>query len=224
MQYRKRALLVSLAALSLATPLGCDSGTPSATDDAGMIEPPDAAMLVVDDARPADDAFSGPPDAFNASVGETGRMVGMTEAHNYFRRMVATDTPVPALVWDADIAAVAQAYSEELAANGCGLSHSSNGYGENLYWQRGLTVTPMDVVDGWHGEIACYTYGPFMRGDSCDMACTSAMNASGCGHYTQVVWRETRRLGRGMARCSSGAEIWTCNYDPPGNYLGRNPY
>ncbi|MFN9811079.1 MAG: CAP domain-containing protein [Deltaproteobacteria bacterium] len=205
------SLLVALATT------GCDASGPSPADDAG-VGVPDAPVVV------ADDAFVTEPDAFDPGAGETGRMVGMTEAHNRFRAMAATDDPLPALIWDTELAAVAQAYSEELARSGCGLMHSSTGYGENLYWQRGLTVSAADVVEGWHAEIACYRYGPFMRGDACDMACTRRMNASGCGHYTQVVWRDTRRLGCGMATCSNGAEIWTCNYDPAGNYLGQEPY
>ncbi|MBI5529356.1 MAG: Fis family transcriptional regulator [Deltaproteobacteria bacterium] len=158
------------------------------------------------------------------SGSETGRMVGMTEAHNRHRRAAETDTPIPDLVWAEEIAAVAQAYSEKLAAEGCDLVHSSGDYGENLYWQSGLTVTPADVVKSWHDEIECYTHGTFMEGDNCDEACVAAMNSSGCGHYTQVVWRDTHRLGCGMAACDSGAEIWTCNYDPPGNYVGELPF
>lgn len=216
----KSSLRLSLFAATLAI-VGCDNGSPPPTTetDAGMTATEDDAYVA-----PGDDAFVGEPDAFSAGAGETGRMVGMTEAHNRFRAMATTDTPIPALVWDTDLAAIAQAYSEELANNGCGLTHSSNGYGENLYWQRGLSVSAADVVASWHEEIDCYTYGPFMRGDSCNASCVAAMNASGCGHYTQVVWRNTRRLGCGVATCSNGAEIWTCNYDPPGNYLGQEPY
>lgn len=217
----RRLSLVVGSWLCLSALAACDEPRRMREDDAGGgRESPDAFTPAVED-----DAFTpAPPDAFNAAAGETGRMVGMTEAHNRFRAMADTDTPIPALVWDAELAAVAQAYSEELANSGCGLSHSSNGYGENLYWQRGSSVSAEDVVASWHEEIECYTYGAFMRGDACNSSCIEAMNSSGCGHYTQVVWRTTRRLGCGMATCSSGAEIWTCNYDPPGNYLGREPY
>lgn len=158
------------------------------------------------------------------SNGETGRMVGMTAAHNRFRAMVESDTPLPNLEWSTELAAIAQAYSESLAADGCAFRHSGNDYGENLYWQQGLSVTPEDVVASWYEEVECYTYGTFMGTDACDSACVAAQNSSGCGHYTQVVWRDTVHVGCGMATCDSGAEIWTCNYDPPGNYLGENPY
>ena len=70
--------------------------------------------------------------------GETGMLVGITEAHNRVR--AATAEGLPPLVWDNDIAAVAQAWSDNLAANGCGLTHSrGSGYGENLAWFGGWT-------------------------------------------------------------------------------------
>ena len=43
------------------------------------------------------------------------------------------------------------------------------------------------------------------------------------GHYTQMVWRETTALGCGEAICNKTL-IVACNYDPPGNYIGRRPY
>ena len=40
------------------------------------------------------------------------------------------------------------------------------------------------------------------------------------GHFTQVVWRESRELGIGMAKNRSGEVFIVANYDPPGNYIG----
>ncbi|KAE9446141.1 hypothetical protein C3L33_21961, partial [Rhododendron williamsianum] len=45
-----------------------------------------------------------------------------------------------------------------------------------------------------------------------------------CGHYTQVVWRNSVRLGCARVRCNDGLWFITCNYDPPGNYVGQRPY
>ena len=44
-----------------------------------------------------------------------------------------------------------------------------------------------------------------------------------CGHYTQVVWRKSLRVGCGMATCGA-TEVWVCNYDPAGNWDGERPY
>jgi hypothetical protein len=83
------------------------------------------------------------------------------------------------------------------------------------------------AVQGWSAEVACYTYGTFMAGDKCDMACTSAMNSDGCGHYTQVVWRASTQIGCGVTSCGSGFNMQTeviCNYSPAGNFIGEKPY
>ena len=48
-------------------------------------------------------------------------------------------------------------------------------------------------------------------------------NWAPAGHYTQMVWRETTRLGCGQAICN-GTLIVACNYSPAGNVLGRKPY
>lgn len=44
------------------------------------------------------------------------------------------------------------------------------------------------------------------------------------GHYSQVIWRDTKLIGAGVATCRNGSQIWVCNYDPPGNYIGEKVY
>lgn len=46
-----------------------------------------------------------------------------------------------------------------------------------------------------------------------------SFQCNACGHYTQVVWRDSERLGCGVGDCTGGGEIWVCNYDPPGNVI-----
>ena len=38
------------------------------------------------------------------------------------------------------------------------------------------------------------------------------------GHFTQVVWRNTKRVGCALSRKDKHV-IVVCKYDPPGNYL-----
>jgi len=46
-----------------------------------------------------------------------------------------------------------------------------------------------------------------------------------CGHYTQVVWKNSTKIGCAGVVCSNGGGIiYGCNYDPPGNYSGQKPY
>lgn len=145
---------------------------------------------------------------------EPPAMNGMTAAHNAARASVSppASTPIPPLTWSGDIAAVAQAYAEN-----CVFQHSNNQYGENLYATTG-GGNPQGVVGSWVSEAKDYNYA------------TNTCNAT-CGHYTQVVWANSARLGCGMAVCNKNSpfgggtwEIWVCNYDPPGNYIGERPY
>lgn len=165
---------------------------------------------------------------------EPGKLAGITERHNYYRRMVNTDESLPELVWDPEIAVLAQEWAEVLAGD-CSFEHSGRrGLGENLATfgassERGLDNTGVDAVDMWHSEVDCYTYGTIagssnMGTEECSAECDEY---GGCGHYTQLVWRETLRVGCGVASCFRDGFYWdtyVCNYDPPGNYIGEYPY
>ena len=150
---------------------------------------------------------SGSPD--RGASPATGPMVEMVEAHNIWRRNVS----VPPLQWSAQLADTAQRWANTLQAEGCSMRHSSGGaFGENLSWSQGRRMTPSQVVDLWAEERFDYSY----ENNQC-------AQGKVCGHYTQVVWADTSTLGCGVARCGD-AEVWVCNYQPPGNYLGQRPY
>ena len=60
--------------------------------------------------------------------GETGRLKGITDAHNAVRAAVdgpAPDPALPELEWSDDLADVAQDWADELADRGCELVHSN---------------------------------------------------------------------------------------------------
>ena len=42
------------------------------------------------------------------------------------------------------------------------------------------------------------------------------------GHFTQVVWKESKKLGIAYASGKSGTYV-VANYDPAGNFLGQYP-
>lgn len=163
------------------------------------------------------------PDAGSEECVEPEIMQGMTAAHNAVRDTVEppNNEPLPPLSWSCELAAVAQAYAEHLANDlDCALVHSGGDYGENIYWSYGFQPSAQDVVDGWASEEPCYSYDKFPDQcsdvpDVCDQ----------CGHYTQMVWRNTELVGCGRALCGPQQEqIWVCNYDPPGNWLTQYPY
>eukprot|EP01018_Ginkgo_biloba_P006477 Gb_11049 [translate_table: standard] len=39
-----------------------------------------------------------------------------------------------------------------------------------------------------------------------------------------VVWKNSVKLGCARVVCGNGGNFITCNYDPPGNYVGQKPY
>jgi len=44
----------------------------------------------------------------------------------------------------------------------------------------------------------------------------------GIGHFTQMIWRDSKQLGCGVARCYLGTvRLWVCRYAPTGNWDGQ---
>lgn len=130
----------------------------------------------------------------------------MLAAHNGVRQAVG----VPSLTWSVELAAFAQQWANTLVARGQFAHRRNSPYGENLYEITGARTTPGEVVEQWVSESKNYRYG--------SNTCRGV-----CGHYTQIVWRDTRRVGCAVAG-TARSEVWVCNYDPPGNWVGKPPY
>jgi hypothetical protein len=88
-----------------------------------------------------------------------------------------------------------------------------HGHGENL--ALGYN-TPRSVCSAWGAsERAGYSYSP------------SSGFTSATGHFTQMVWRDTERVGCAEVYCPAmaGTSVTglfiVCHYEPPGNMLGR---
>ncbi|KAE9595037.1 hypothetical protein Lal_00041372 [Lupinus albus] len=124
---------------------------------------------------------------------------------------VRSEVNVPNLVWNDTVAAFAQNYANE--RKDCQLEHSDGGgnYGENIAMSTG-EMFGTDAVSMWVGEKPNY-----------DVNSNSCVGGE-CLHYTQVVWRTTTSIGCAKVRCDNGGTFITCNYYPPGNYMGDRPY
>lgn len=166
------------------------------------------------------------------SAGAASPLDGTLEAHNAVRAAVMGED-IPPLTWSDMLAEYAQEWAETLAAECDSIRHRNpNMYGENIAarWSFGMSSPPysgVEAVQAWADELECWTFGSIGRTEMCDRACVEAQSSSGCGHYTQLVWRNTQRVGCGYASCPAGnrkMEIIVCNYDPPGNYIGQEPY
>ncbi|XP_050210805.1 basic form of pathogenesis-related protein 1-like [Mercurialis annua] len=131
------------------------------------------------------------------------------DAHNAAR--IAVGAGLEPMTWDNTVAAYAQDYANQ-RINDCALIHSSGSYGENIAASSG-DFSGTGAVKLWVDEIAFYDYNS-----------NSCATGEQCGHYTQVVWRQSVRLGCAKVMCANGGTFITCNYDPPGNFIGEKPY
>jgi len=158
----------------------------------------------------------------------------MVNSHNKVRHSVnagtywdqpVPGTPVADVVWDELLAEVAHNYASD-----CHWGHNSNrsaeyaaaggsGYvGENIAASSGNPTTDSVVDSQWGAEAKSYNYS--------NNSCSGV-----CGHYTQVAWKTSTRIGCARVHCDSftGGISWSgyftvCNYAPGGNMNGQRPY
>lgn len=157
---------------------------------------------------------------------ESNEQAGMTAAHNSVRHALNINE----LSWSEALANHAQEWADYLANNNqCKMQHRPDDgafkrlYGENLFWASPRRwssgkveiqdIKAEDVVTAWADEVHDYDYA----NNQCAIGKI-------CGHYTQIVWRNTTAVGCGMKVCSDYSQIWVCSYDPAGNYIGQKPY
>jgi hypothetical protein len=116
-------------------------------------------------------------------------------------------------------------------AKGCDFSHDPDlddlHEGQNIYAVAGAGGFPpdptLDAEPAWAAEAADYDYSTN----------TCAPPPAQCGHYTQIVWRDSTFVGCGTKKCTTNSPggpafpnwiIVVCNYAPPGNVTGQRPY
>lgn len=130
------------------------------------------------------------------------------EEHN---RLRAKHSAAP-LTLDPAISQYAQEWANNIASRNVMQHRSNNRYGENIYACFGKTnLTGQEVVHSWYNEIKDYRFGE-----------SNPSNFGKVGHFTQVVWKNSKRLGVGMAKNGNNVYV-VCNYDPPGNFGGQYP-
>ncbi len=123
------------------------------------------------------------------------------------------------LVWDAHLEAEAAKWAQHLATDNKGLHHSTGdqrpGQGENLYWMSGGGDGDMlaSGSQGWVDE--CKSYHGEKIGEG---------NFGSYGHYTQVIWPATTRVGVAEAKSSDGGKFVVGRYSAPGNFTGENAW
>ncbi|CAF1664183.1 unnamed protein product, partial [Didymodactylos carnosus] len=132
-------------------------------------------------------------------------------AHNQFRSKHCASP----LVLDDELNNIAQKYAEHLAQTGSFEHSHTKGLGENL-WEKSGT-TELSDIDGvkatkdWYDEVKNYRY------DHPDFALST-------GHFTQLVWADSKQLGVGIAYSDDKKSVYVVtNYKPAGNVIGNFP-
>ncbi|KAM8726406.1 cysteine-rich venom protein TEL1-like [Acanthopagrus schlegelii] len=129
--------------------------------------------------------------------------------HNNLRRSVSPPASnMLKMSWSKELADNAQKWADK-----CTQGHSprkirqSKNFGENLY----MSSAPSNwdtVIQKWYDEVKYWKYG---------VGSTNKKKA--VGHYTQVVWADSNKIGCGMATCPNADYKYyaVCQYSPPGN-------
>lgn len=131
--------------------------------------------------------------------------------HNLAREEVG----IAPLVWSARLARDAQGWADHLAARNR-YDHASpqerKGQGENLWRGTKNSWTARETIGFFLAEKRHFRPGQFP-----DVSRTGQW--SDVGHYTQVIWPQTREVGCAVAHTPSD-EVLVCRYWPAGNVWG----
>ncbi len=139
----------------------------------------------------------------------------MLSAHNDARAAVG----VGPVAWDTKLSAAAAAYARELAANGR-FEHSSSAsrpdQGENLWAGTTRAYSFEQMAGGWIDERRYFIAAVFPH-------VSTTGNWQDVGHYSQIIWRNTTRIGCGIAS-NRHRDILVCRYSSPGNFTGQRVF
>ncbi|XP_035220944.1 uncharacterized protein LOC118193888 [Stegodyphus dumicola] len=129
-------------------------------------------------------------------------------AHNEYRAKHG----VPSLTLSKEICSYAKEWADHLAATDRFEHRRERKYGENIFmkWSSdpNHVVAGNEAVDSWYSEIKDHTFGVEPR-------------SLKSGHFTQVIWKESKHMGVAWARSKSGKILVVANYDPAGNFIGK---
>jgi len=146
-----------------------------------------------------------------ASALERGFAQRLLAAHYDERVRVGVER----LAWSERLAAEAQPWADDLARRGK-LEHTSraarNASGENLWMSAPGWFAPEAMIGAFVSEGRYFKPGKFP-----DVSTTG--NWFAVGHYTQVIWPETREVGCAIGS-SRSHEVLVCRYWPSGNIIG----
>jgi hypothetical protein len=152
-------------------------------------------------------ASSGPGQSFAAQF--PARILA---AHNAERARAG----LPPLQWDNELGTAAAAYAQQMAFTGQ-FAHSNRqarrGTGENLWMGTHGAFSVEAMVGGWSSEKQWFVPGVFPNN-------SRTGNWADVGHYTQMIWPTTSRVGCAIAS-TPRIDYLVCRYAGAGNIDGR---
>ncbi|MCH9813951.1 MAG: hypothetical protein K0U47_08425 [Epsilonproteobacteria bacterium] len=147
----------------------------------------------------------------------------VVDRHNEIRAKVFSGAT---LQWSDQVATDAQDTANTLVQRGVfdhlGLEYANGPYGENLYTSTLQNVSLTEAVDAWNLEAPFYDYAS--NSCSANSENIDGVRFDSCGHYTQIIWKETSYVGCAKANYANGDILIVCKYKTPGNYIGQKPY
>jgi pathogenesis-related protein 1 len=163
--------------------------------------------------------------------------VSSTEALTAFNAERAMYPGVGPLKWSDKLATFAQSWADRLAEKDTPMHRPNTDLyenplapgqwvGETIFAGEFFTYTVSDAVRAWVAEKQWYHYDQddgYASRNSTPPGCTAPERAV-CGHFTQVIWKNTQFVGCGSGRAADGTTYIVCNYYPGGNFGGQKPY
>lgn len=142
----------------------------------------------------------------------TAFAVRAVAAHNQIRAGVA----VQPAIWDAQLAASADAYAAQMARTGR-FQHaptaSRHGQGENLWMGTRGAFSLETMIANWGSEKSMFRPGQFPQ-------VSTTGRWEDVGHYTQIIWPTSVRVGCAL-RSSASTDYFVCRYGQSGNVFGQ---
>lgn len=133
-------------------------------------------------------------------------------AHNQVRAQAGA----PNLIWDSELGTAAAKYALQLALTNS-FQHSDRqaraGTGENLWMGTRGAYSVETMVGHWASERRLFVPGTFPNN-------SRSGNWEDIGHYTQMIWPTTTRVGCALAS-NATTDYLVCRYSPAGNVYGR---
>lgn len=147
-----------------------------------------------DNTTPSTTSSSAPPAQTSDAFAQT-----IVDYHNQVRAI----HQAPPMEWDQSLADFASSYLDTVIPT-CNFAHSGGPNGENLALGYPTTLAGLQA---WYDENTLYDY-------------EAAQFSHETGHFTQMVWVGSTRVGCAHAKCADSRDYLVCEYAPRGNIIG----